>query len=113
MEDLSNTLLGPFLYICYIALGLAVVLSILMPLLHAIKHPAGLVKSLIGVGGLVLLFVVAYSLSGSEVTTKAAALGENAASSKMIGAGMIMFYIILLVASIMAIYSLVRDIINP
>jgi len=113
MENIGNTLLDPGLYLCYIALALAILLAVAMPLINAVKHPAGLGKSLLGVVGLVVLFVVSFALSGNEVTTKAAALGTDAAASKMIGAGMIMFYIILFAATLMAIYSLVRDIINP
>jgi hypothetical protein len=113
MEDsLLVSLIGPGLVIGYIFLGVAVISSIGMPIISAIKNPAGLIKSLIGVVGLVVLFVVAYALSGSEVTTKMSAYGVDAASSKLIGAGLIMFYVALLIAAVLAVLSLVRDIIN-
>jgi TRAP-type C4-dicarboxylate transport system permease small subunit len=83
-----------------------------MPILNAIKNPQGLVKALIGVVGLVVLFGLSYAISGSEVTARAASLGIDASSSRMIGAGMIMFYIILLVSTVLAVFSLVRDIIS-
>lgn len=109
---LYDTLIGPGLVVVYIFLGLAILSSVGMPIISAIKNPAGLLKSLIGVVGLAVLFVVAYAISGSEVTTKMAAYGIIPSDSKLIGAGLIMFYVALLVAALLAIASLVRDIIN-
>ncbi len=111
-ESLSYSLISPGLIVCYAFMGVAILTSVGMPILNAIKNPAGLVKSLIGVVGLVVLFGVSYALSGSEVSVKYAAYGVDAASSKMIGAGMIMFYIILIGAAILAIVSLIKDIIT-
>lgn len=88
-------------FLFFVALGA----TIILPLIHAIKNPSGLLKSLLGVGGLVVLFVVAYTTSGDEVTAKAASLGVDAASSKMIGAGLMMFYIIFIVSVIGIVYS--------
>ncbi|MEY4931064.1 MAG: hypothetical protein RI909_1788, partial [Bacteroidota bacterium] len=42
------------LYISFILLAVATASSVVMPLLHAIKHPAGMIKSLFGIGGLVV-----------------------------------------------------------
>ena len=109
---LIETLISPGLIVCYVFLLLAILTSIGMPVLNMIKHPEGLVKSLIGVVGLVVLFGVSYALSGAEVSAKATAMGVDASGSRMIGAGMIMFYIILGVSTVLAIYSLIKDIIQ-
>jgi hypothetical protein len=93
------------LYLSFILLAVAAASSVVMPLLHAIKHPAGMVKSLFGIGGLVVLFVLAYSLSGSELSAKAIALGVDESGSKMIGAGLILFYFVLLLSILGVIYS--------
>jgi hypothetical protein len=74
-------------------------------LLHAIKHPQGLLKSLVGVGGLVVLFVVAYSLSGSELSAKAVALGVDESGSKLIGAGLTLFYLVFVIALVGIVFS--------
>ena len=58
-----------------------------------------------GLGGLLLLFGVAYGISGSEVTTVAASLGVDAGSSKMIGAGLGMFYIVLIAGILGIVFS--------
>lgn len=88
------------IYLCYILFFAAMISAILLPLINAIKHPAGLVKSLFGVGGLVVLFVVAYSLSGSDLSSKAVALGVDESGSKLIGAGLILFYFVLVISII-------------
>ena len=93
------------LYISFILLAVATASAVLMPLLNAIKHPAGLVKSLIGVGGLVVLFIVAYSVSGSELSAKAVALGVDESGSKLIGAGLILFYLVFVISIVGVIYS--------
>jgi hypothetical protein len=109
---LLYSLISPGLVVCYVLLGLTIVASVVMPMINAIKNPQGLIKALIGIVGLVVLFGISYALSGSEVSAKAAALGTTAASSKMIGAGMILFYIVLLTSAVLAIYSLIKDIIS-
>jgi len=91
------------IYVCYIFLGIALISSVLLPL--ALKHPAGLVKSLAGVGGLVVLFIIAYSFSGSEVSAKAVAMGVDESGSKMIGAGLILFYFVLVAAAVGIVFS--------
>jgi hypothetical protein len=106
------SLIGPGLWFCIGLLVVTLVLSVGMPLYNAIKNPAGLLKALIGIVGLVVLFGVAYALSGSEVSQKAATLGTTPGSSKMIGAGLILFYITLIMSTILAAFSLVKDIIT-
>lgn len=88
------------IYLSYIFLGVALIAAVVLPLVSALKHPAGLVKSLVGVGGLVVLFIVAYTLSGSEVSAKAIAMGVDDSGSKMIGAGLILFYFVLVAAAL-------------
>jgi hypothetical protein len=105
-------LIGPGLWICIALLVVTLILSVGMPLYIAIKNPAGLMKALIGIVGLVVLFGVAYALSGSEVSQKAATLGTTPDSSRLIGAGLILFYITLIISTILAAFSLVKDIIT-
>jgi uncharacterized membrane protein YtjA (UPF0391 family) len=63
------------------------------------------VRAGIGIGVILLLFGVSYAMSGSEVDLKAAALGVTETSSKLIGAGLIMFYITLVLSILALIYS--------
>ncbi|MBN8575337.1 MAG: hypothetical protein J0L66_00260 [Cytophagales bacterium] len=93
------------LYIIYVVFGVAVLSAVLLPLINAIKSPGALVKSLAGVGLLVVLFFVAYALSTGEVTPQAIAQGVTESSSKMISAGLVTFYIVFLIAAIGVIFS--------
>lgn len=57
----------------YATYGLAILgtaLSIILPLLKSLDDPKGLVKSAAGVLALVVLFFIAYSISGNEVAPK-------------------------------------------
>ena len=93
------------LYLFYALLFIAVGAAIIFPLLYVIKEPKALGKSAIGIGVLVVLFVIAYAMSGAEVNVKAAAAGITESASKLIGAGLIMFYITLVLAILALIYS--------
>jgi len=93
------------LYIAYVLGIVAIGTAVVLPLINALKAPAGLMKSMAGVGGLVVIFIIAYMLSGDEVSTKAAAAGVDASASKLIGAGLTMFYIVMIVAAIGVVYS--------
>ncbi|MBK5278860.1 MAG: hypothetical protein JJE09_08355 [Bacteroidia bacterium] len=93
------------IYVVYLLTTLAVVGAVVFPLFHIVQNPKGLVKSGVGVVSLALIFIIAYSLSGSEVTVKYTTMGVGEGSSRVIGAGLIMFYIILMLTVVGIIYS--------
>jgi hypothetical protein len=93
------------LYFGYLLLFVAAGASIVFPLLYAIKHPDVFKKSLVGVVSLIVLFGISYALSGSDVTAKQAAIGVTEGSSKMIGAGLTMLYLVMAGGVIALIYS--------
>ena len=92
------------LYTFYILLAIAVLAALVFPIINAIKTPAALLKSLIGVGALLLLFGIAYALSSDEVSPKNAAF-VSSSGSRMISAGLILFYITLALSALAVIYS--------
>lgn len=93
------------LYIMYVLFFVAVVAAVVLPLMSAVKSPGTFVKSLYGVIGMIVLFGLSYALSGSEVTTRQAALGITESTSKLVGAGLTMFYIVTALAVIGLVYS--------
>lgn len=94
------------LYVSYFLLFLAAGAAIALPVFSAIKHPKTLGKSGIALGILVLIFVISYGLSGNELSPKWQALGVTTEfNSKIIGAGLTMFYITLIIAILVMIYS--------
>ena len=92
------------LYIFYALLGIAVLAAVLFPILSAISQPRALLKSMAGAGALVVLFIIAYAMSNSEVSAKNASL-ISPGFSRMISAGLILFYITLILSVLAVIYS--------
>ena len=94
------------LYISYLLLFLAAITAVVFPLLDSIKNPKEIAKSGVSVIGLLVLFVISYLLSGSEITAKYMIGGVTTEfNSKMIGAGLIMFYFVLFLSIVAMIYS--------
>ena len=77
------------IYACYILLFVALIAAVVFPLLQITQNPKALVKSGIGVAGLVVLFFISFALSGNEVTAKYTTMGVAENGSKLIGAGLI------------------------
>ena len=93
------------LYVTYALIFLAVALTIVFPIIHMLREPSMLIRSAIGIGVIVVLFGISYALADSEVNMKSAALGVTPTSSKLIGAGLILFYIALVLSILALIYS--------
>lgn len=92
------------LYIFYALLAIAVIAAIVFPIINAIKTPATLLRSLAGVGALLLLFGIAYAISDNNLSQRSAALvGPN--TGRLISAGLIVFYITLILAALAVVYS--------
>lgn len=105
ISEFGCTLISVGLYVGYAIFFIAMLAVVVLPLINAVKAPKELLKSGAAIGGLVVVFLVAYSISGDEVTLKTASLGTTPGASKMIGAGLMMFYVFLLIATIGLIYS--------
>ncbi len=93
------------LYLVYALLFISIAACIVFPIIQAAKEPSTFGKSAIGIGALVVLFGISYAFAGSHVSAKAAALGTSATASKLIGAGLIMFYLSLVLAVLALAYS--------
>ena len=93
------------LYITYTLFFIALGAAVILPLINAIKAPANLLKSLYGVFALIVVFIIAYALSGSDVKPQWAVIGITEGTSKLVGAGLITFYIVMFAAVIGLIYS--------
>ena len=93
------------LYVLYALLAIALASAIIFPIIHAIKDPSSLARIAISIGIFVVLFGIAYALADSKVTLKTAAAGITPSTSRLIGAGLIMFYIALAGSALALIYS--------
>jgi hypothetical protein len=93
------------LYILYALLFIAVATAIIFPIINSLSNPSGLLKSAIGIGVILVLFGISYALSDSELTRGAIAAGLSESSVKLVGAGLIMLYIVFILAVLALIYS--------
>ena len=93
------------LYILYALLFIAVAAAVIFPIINSLSNPSGLIKIAIGLGAIVVLFGISYALSDSEITRSALAAGLSASTVKLIGAGLIMLYIVFVLAVLALIYS--------
>jgi hypothetical protein len=90
--------------LAYIALAVAVLTAVAFPLIQMVKDLKKARITLMGVGVLVLIFVLCYSLAVSESVTK----GEifvSASQMKVVEAGLYMFYCVLLLSILSILYS--------
>jgi hypothetical protein len=94
-----------FLYLMYALLIGGIGAAVVFAGVNAAKSPGSSVKSLYGIGALVVVFVVAYAMSGDFVTTEQQAKGISGGTSKLIGAGLITFYMALVVSILGMVYS--------
>ena len=107
MEEFISSYLLPASYILVV---LAAAGSILMPLIKSIGDPKSLVGTAIGLGILLVLFIIGYSLAGDEVTPKYMEFDVDASLSKIIGGVLTMFYILLAISLVGIVYTEVSKI---
>jgi len=92
-------------YIFYVLLAIAIASAVIFPLINSFKAPGTLIATGIGVAVMLVLFGVSYGLSDSTLSRNAISFGLSESGVKMIGAGLIMFYIVLVLAILALIYS--------
>ena len=82
------------IYWCYALFALGAIAAIVFPLITMVKNPKGAKSALIGVGALVLIFVVSYALADDTMTDKYAKFISSPEASKRVSMGLIAFYIL-------------------
>ena len=93
------------LYFGYGMVIVAAVLAVGFPLYIASKNPKSLVGTGVGLGSILVLFLVAWLLSSSEVYSSYSEFGVDASLSKFIGGMLNLVYILSGLAVVCIIYS--------
>lgn len=93
------------LYFGYTLLIVAVVAAIVLPLIKAVQSPDTFLKSLYGVVAILVIFGISYAISDSSVKPTWLVMGIGEGTSKLIGAGLITFYVVVVVAFLGLIFS--------
>lgn len=81
------------LFLSYILVGVCALAAIGMPLVKAFGDPQSLKKMGMGVGAVVVIFILAYIIADGSVYKEA-----SSGTSKMVGAGLITMYIMAFLA---------------
>ncbi|MFD2822279.1 hypothetical protein ACFS5M_01270 [Lacinutrix iliipiscaria] len=95
----SSGTVNTFMYIAYAILAITLVLVVLFTLKNVFSNPATLKSTLMGVGAFVLLFLICYFAFAKGVETPmrdGEVLSEG--NSKLVGAGLFMFYALAIIA---------------
>lgn len=103
--ELGCSLITWGLYFGYLAFGIAFIAAVILPMINAFGNPKTLVKAGIGIAILIIIFFISYAMSDDSLTPVGLAQGITANGSKMIGAGLITFYVGLIATSIGLVYS--------
>jgi hypothetical protein len=94
------------IYFAYILFFIAAGAMFVLPVVNALRSPKDLVKSGMALGVMAVLFIIAFAISGSELTPKWISLGlKTEFGSRMIGAGLTTFYFVFAIAIIAMIFS--------
>jgi NADH:ubiquinone oxidoreductase subunit 6 (subunit J) len=88
------------LYGSYLLIAIGAVLAIVLPLINSLDDPKSLLKTVVGIVGIVVLFFIAYSISSNEVLPKFEADPFNLTpqGSQVVGGMLITTYVLSLVA---------------
>lgn len=86
------------IYLTYALIIVAILAAVILPLMHAAGDPKSLMKTGIGIGSAVGVYLIAYIISGDEVTKIYQEFNVDAGTSKLVGGGIIMTYLLGLLA---------------
>jgi NADH:ubiquinone oxidoreductase subunit 6 (subunit J) len=100
------------LYLSYLMIIVGALGAIILPIFKASGDPKSLLQSGIGVAGILVLFFIAYAISGNEVTPAYAPFNVTPGSSKLIGGIIITSYLLILVAIIGIVYTEIKNVIS-
>ncbi|VAW26403.1 hypothetical protein MNBD_BACTEROID04-1368, partial [hydrothermal vent metagenome] len=87
---LQNSVLSPFIYFAQILLIITILISVVFSALNMVKHPQVLKRTLIGVGALLVILVIAYSFADDGAVMSMGKVlpdGEAGSISKWVSTG--------------------------
>lgn len=93
------------LYLSYALVIFAILAAVILPLINSFGDPKKLVKMGVGLGALVIVFFVAYTISSSEVTAVYLRNNVDEGASQLIGGALITMYMFFVVAFVSIIFT--------
>ncbi|RLD81143.1 MAG: hypothetical protein DRJ15_05235 [Bacteroidetes bacterium] len=94
------------IYWGYFLVILTAVITILFPIAHMIMNPKNSIKIFIGIGVMVVIAIIAYSLATVGLSDlQLEKLGVSAGTAKYVGTGLIFTYILATLAVLSIVYA--------
>ena len=95
----------------YILLFLAIVCAVVFPLVNLVKNPTGAMRTLVGLGVVVVILLISYlAASDAPITTSAGNVVDDATTLKLSDMGIISAYIALALSIIVIIWGEIRNV---
>ena len=94
----NESVIGPAITLSMILIGISAAVAVLFGLVHFITHIKSNIPMLIGVVVFVILVIVTYNMASSEVLPSYGE-GITPSSSKLSGAGLMVMYVMIIVAT--------------
>lgn len=104
--------ISAFMTIAYVVLGIAILFTLLFSFTQLFANKETLKKTLISFGLFALVIVIAYVVSDGEAVYKAGELVISEGGSKWVGAGLITFYLLTIIAIGSMVFSGVKKLIK-
>lgn len=112
VSDTGTGLVDIGLYISYALIVVAAIAAVVLPMIQSAGDPKSLLKSGVGLLGILVVFGIAYAISGNEVLPMYTNFGVGEAGSKLIGGGLITVYLLAIIAILAIVYTEVKSIFN-
>lgn len=108
----SESQISSMLYTAYVILAIVLVAVVIFSLINLFSSPATLKSTLISVGSFLLLGLICYfAAQGAETPLKDGG-SLSASGSKLIGAGLYLFYALILIAAGLMLFTGIKKMIK-
>jgi len=109
----DTAIVDPMAITAYIILGLVLAFVVIFVVKNLFTNTGGLKNTLIGVGAFAAVLIISYLMSGGDTLKYKLQDGfATDSQSQMVGAGLTAFYILIIVAVAVMIFSGVRKVIS-
>ncbi|HNQ26414.1 MAG TPA: hypothetical protein PKL92_00685 [Aquaticitalea sp.] len=109
----DTEIIDPMAWVTYIIFAITVAFVLFFVLKNLFTDTSSLKNTLIGVGAFLLVLLIAYFVSGGDTTIyKYNGAAVTAGESQMVGAGLVAFYILMVVAALSMVVTGVKKMIS-
>ena len=109
----DTAIVEPMAIIAYIILGLVLLFVVVFVLKNLLTNTSGLKNTLIGIGAFAAVLIISYVVSGGDpIQYKLQDGFATDGQSTMVGAGLVAFYVLIVIAALAMIFSGVKKVIS-